>query len=136
MPKRIQRKRTKGWKMPDGAVYVGRPTKFGNPFVAEKDGQNAHDYWHTLSAPLAVQMFSKTIETGWNSIPAHKWPKRNGRLMIPSQWATVEDVRRELRGKGLGLLVPTRPAVSCRRIARDCKFINSETKRFESGGPE
>lgn len=33
MPKRIQRKRTKGWRMPKGAVYVGRPTKWGNPFV-------------------------------------------------------------------------------------------------------
>lgn len=33
MPKRIQRKRTKGWKMPKGAVYVGRPTVWGNPFV-------------------------------------------------------------------------------------------------------
>ena len=31
-PKRIQRKRTKGWKMPGGAIYVGRPTKWGNPF--------------------------------------------------------------------------------------------------------
>ena len=29
-PKRIQRRRTKGWKMPDGAVYVGRPTMWGN----------------------------------------------------------------------------------------------------------
>ena len=32
MPKRVQRKRTKGWKTPEGAVYVGRPTKWGNPF--------------------------------------------------------------------------------------------------------
>lgn len=32
-PKRIQRKRTKGWKMPANAVYVGRPTKWGNPWV-------------------------------------------------------------------------------------------------------
>lgn len=32
MPQRIQRKRTKGWRMPEGAVYVGRPTKWGNPF--------------------------------------------------------------------------------------------------------
>src|SRR3972149_4658134 len=31
-PKRIQRRRTKGWRMPEGAVYVGRPTGFGNPF--------------------------------------------------------------------------------------------------------
>ena len=35
-PKRIQRKRTKGWRMPLGAVYVGRPTIFGNPFRAYK----------------------------------------------------------------------------------------------------
>lgn len=33
MPQRIQRKRTKGWRMPEGAVYVGRPTKWGNPFT-------------------------------------------------------------------------------------------------------
>ena len=33
MPERIQRKRTKGWRMPDGTVYVGRPTLWGNPFV-------------------------------------------------------------------------------------------------------
>jgi hypothetical protein len=32
-PKRIQRQRTKGWRMPPNTVYVGRPTKFGNPFV-------------------------------------------------------------------------------------------------------
>lgn len=34
-PKRIQRKRTKGWRMPEGAVYVGRPTKWGNPFTID-----------------------------------------------------------------------------------------------------
>jgi hypothetical protein len=32
-PKRIQRKRTKGWRMPEGAVYVGRPTKWGNRYA-------------------------------------------------------------------------------------------------------
>jgi hypothetical protein len=31
-PQRIQRKRTKGWRMPADTVYVGRPTKWGNPF--------------------------------------------------------------------------------------------------------
>lgn len=33
MPVRIQRKRTKGWTMPADTVYVGRPTRFGNPFT-------------------------------------------------------------------------------------------------------
>jgi len=34
-PCRIQRLRTKGWHMPDNAIYVGRPTKWGNPFPAK-----------------------------------------------------------------------------------------------------
>jgi hypothetical protein len=33
MAERIQRCRTKGWKMPKGAIYVGRPTEWGNQFV-------------------------------------------------------------------------------------------------------
>lgn len=32
MPQRIQRRRTPGWRMPAGAVYVGRPTEWGNPW--------------------------------------------------------------------------------------------------------
>lgn len=39
MPIRIQRKRTKGWKMPEGAIYVGRGSKWGNPFTFENSGQ-------------------------------------------------------------------------------------------------
>lgn len=30
-PRRIQRRRLKGWRAPDGAVYVGRGSKWGNP---------------------------------------------------------------------------------------------------------
>lgn len=36
MPERIQRQRTKGWRMPEGAIYVGRPTVYGNPFEVIK----------------------------------------------------------------------------------------------------
>jgi len=43
MPKRIQRKRTKGWKMPPNTVYVGRPTKWGNPFTG-KDAVLKYQY--------------------------------------------------------------------------------------------
>lgn len=32
MPARIQRKRTRGWRMPEGAVCVDRSTKWGNPW--------------------------------------------------------------------------------------------------------
>lgn len=33
MPTRIQRRRTKGWRAPAGATYVGRGTPFGNPWA-------------------------------------------------------------------------------------------------------
>ena len=32
MPIRIQRKRTKGWRMPPNTVSVTRPGRWGNPF--------------------------------------------------------------------------------------------------------
>lgn len=33
--RRLQRQRTKGWRMPEGAIYVGRPTLWGNPFPTD-----------------------------------------------------------------------------------------------------
>jgi len=50
MPKRIQRKRTKGWRMPENAVYVGRGSKWGNAFTVEQYGREK-----------AVQMFRDYI---------------------------------------------------------------------------
>jgi hypothetical protein len=37
-PIRIQRKRTKGWKLPPNTVSVTRPGKWGNPFPVEVYG--------------------------------------------------------------------------------------------------
>ena len=39
MMNRIQRRRTRGWTMPAGCIYVGRPTKWGNPYVLD-DGSD------------------------------------------------------------------------------------------------
>lgn len=39
MPARIQLRRTRGWRMPAGAVKVDRTTLFGNPFSAEAFGR-------------------------------------------------------------------------------------------------
>lgn len=40
LPQRIQRRRTKGWRMPEGAVYVGRLGRglsgWGNPFIVSE----------------------------------------------------------------------------------------------------
>ncbi len=39
MPKRIQMRRTKGWRKPENVVYVGRPTRWGNPYSVEEYGR-------------------------------------------------------------------------------------------------
>lgn len=55
MPKRIQRKRTKGFIMPPNTVYVGRPSKWGNPFSIQECG----------SPEAAVREFEKFIEKNY-----------------------------------------------------------------------
>lgn len=46
-PVRVQRKRVKGWKMPPNTVYVGRPSKWGNPWSASH-----HDHEHHPAVPF------------------------------------------------------------------------------------
>lgn len=54
-PRRIQRQRTKGWRMPANAVYVGRPTRWGNPFrVGWQSRFSDADYW---DAAKCVELF-------------------------------------------------------------------------------
>lgn len=36
-PRRIQLRRTPGWRKPVGAVVVARPSRWGNPFRIERD---------------------------------------------------------------------------------------------------
>lgn len=36
---RVQVKRVRGWRKPDGAIYVGRPTRWGNPFTVGEHGR-------------------------------------------------------------------------------------------------
>ena len=58
---RIQRKRTKDWRMPEGAVYVGRPTIWGNPFT----GDNAFvtfERYLKLAADTNAPWFEPYIE--------------------------------------------------------------------------
>lgn len=56
MPKRIQRKRAKGWKMPGNTVYVGRPGRWGNPFSQQTREENMALYrqWANGGSPSAV----------------------------------------------------------------------------------
>lgn len=63
-PKRIQRKRTKGWKMPPNTVYVGRPTRWGNPFrVNGLIDVRGHDEPITINCNLAVALYERNLRT-------------------------------------------------------------------------
>jgi hypothetical protein len=79
-PKRIQRRRTKGWRMPRNAVYVGRNGSlcgWGNPFIVGDllNGGN-------MSAQETVDQFRRALV--------------EGRLQF-----NVAKVRAELAGKDL-----------------------------------
>jgi len=52
MPKRLQRMRTKGWKMPKDAIYVGRPTRWGNPYKVGED----------LPLKMAVALYAQRLQ--------------------------------------------------------------------------
>jgi hypothetical protein len=66
-PERVQRKRTKGWKMPPNTVYVGRPTRWGNPHdwqsyrenfppeLLQSEGPGFRDNWCRERAVEAYQ---------------------------------------------------------------------------------
>lgn len=77
MPQRIQRSRARGWRMPEGAVYVGRPSKWGNPFKV-----GAQNPFGTITADLR---HSASIYLGF--------APQNERLIAAAQ--------AELRGKDL-----------------------------------
>lgn len=61
MPIRVQRKRTKGWKMPPNTVYVGRPSQWGNPFYRGHHCSNAAEAVEKYKATKAISF----LPNGW-----------------------------------------------------------------------
>lgn len=53
MPQRIQRRRTRGWRLPSNAVIVDRTSRFGNPFSVA----GAIDAGHTNPQRACVSHF-------------------------------------------------------------------------------
>ena len=66
-PQRIQLRRAKGWRKPEGAIVVARPSKWGNPFRvgnvypelpeplrvvdSRRTAVLAYSHWLSLAAP-------------------------------------------------------------------------------------
>ncbi|MFI7448120.1 DUF4326 domain-containing protein [Nonomuraea sp. NPDC049714] len=51
-PKRVQRKRSKGSKLPEGAVCVDRTTPWGNPFKVGEKVRNDSPLWPYIAAAV------------------------------------------------------------------------------------
>lgn len=52
MPERIQRRRMAGWRMPEGAVCVTRPSKYGNPIIIRRrKGEDGRWEWKVTGSP-------------------------------------------------------------------------------------
>jgi hypothetical protein len=90
MPIRIQRKRTKGWRMPPNTVYVGRGTPWGNPFRIGTDG----------TAQECVEKFVNKL------IPyRHRGPHNTLADYLESD-ALLRAIELRLRGKNLACWCP------------------------------
>lgn len=98
-PKRIQRKRSKGWRMPPGALYVGRPTVWGNPY---KVGDRHPILGATISPGQAARLFRDLLLA---DISYLTWTQR-----VPShllEWREAVRFRLHLiRGKDLACWCP------------------------------
>lgn len=68
-PRRVQRQRTKGWRMPANTIYVGRPGMHGNPYRVGING-TAEDclrlYRESLKIQRAYRRFIKRELRGKN----------------------------------------------------------------------
>lgn len=88
-PKRFQRSRKKGAKLPAGVVSVTRPGRWGNPFIVKPDrapGSNFKSYICVPTAEDAVACF---------------------REMVLSDQKFIDEIREKLAGKHLACFCPT-----------------------------
>lgn len=70
MPVRIQRKRTKGWRMPEGARYVGRGSAWGNPVVCTAHGCELKPCDCCEPYRCCVKVFREFITSGIEGRPS------------------------------------------------------------------
>jgi Domain of unknown function (DUF4326) len=78
MPRRYQRKRNVSADIPAEAIYVGRPTKWGNPFPVNKPRYNAS--FLAEAREIVVRLYREWLD---------------------GQPHLLADARTELRGKDL-----------------------------------
>ena len=88
-PQRIQRKRTKGWRMPEGCVYVGRPTVYGNPWTI---ADASHLFPGVDRRAWVVNQYARELR------------ERDGTGEL--EFVTTEQIRDRLAGKDIACWCP------------------------------
>ncbi|MET9099983.1 DUF4326 domain-containing protein [Streptomyces antibioticus] len=91
LPARIQRQRTKGWRAPQNAVYVGRGTVWGNPYTLREG--NGH---HLVVNPDRGVIYASTSQTEARRVAADWY-----RAWFSSQAGLLAAIRRQLGGRDL-----------------------------------
>lgn len=72
--KRIQRRRTKGWRMPEGTVYVGRPSRWGNPWTtAQMRAEFGYYFTNENGGDAALKRYALQDYRTWlaGTLPEH-----------------------------------------------------------------
>lgn len=91
---RIQLRRTRGWRKPEGAVVVSRPGKFGNPFDLAWVRLGTPDLTDQEARIIAVQTFR-----AWLTDDAYATAFRSALLDKRRAW--ILEHLHELAGKNL-----------------------------------
>ncbi|MEU7399973.1 DUF4326 domain-containing protein [Streptomyces sp. NPDC044948] len=91
-PRRIQRRRPKGWRAPDGAVYVGRGTRYGNPYALQRCGPTHA----VVDSRTGDVIFGSTSETETRRVSVVWY-----RAWMSSQTELRATVAEELAGRDL-----------------------------------
>lgn len=99
-PVRIQRQRTKGWRMPPDTVYVGRPTRWGNPFSMETHGLIAALEYFRLYLTGDFGLVPKQAHREYRAAEKRLYGKAPATL-FPGELAAIF-----LRGKNLACWCP------------------------------
>lgn len=110
-PTRVQRQRARGWRMPENTAYVGRGTRWGNPYKVVYNpytryweirdslaGGSWCGYKHFHSKTAAMRVAADLYEGSLTGESPLRPPIKLG--------VTIKQIREELAGKNLACWCP------------------------------
>lgn len=101
-PVRVQRSRAQGSRTPPGARYVGRPTRFGNPFGV---GDPLFGAWHERVGEVRDRAHAVQLFEAW--LDGARMPYSGLSIGYPYAPApTRVEIRRHLAGRDLACWCP------------------------------